>query len=80
MRVTELNNRFTYRCVRNLGIDLADPDTEPMALIPKVTSAESDGTYEIDCSNLRPKARRQSMETGHLPVHYDLSPYNLSYS
>ena len=45
--------------VRNLGIDLADPDTEPMALIPKVTSAESDGTYVIDCSNLSPKARRQ---------------------
>ena len=80
MRVTELNNRFTYRCVRNLGIDLADPDTEPMALIPKVTSAESDGTYVIDCSNLSPKARRQSMETGHLPVHNDLSPYNRPYT
>ena len=74
-----VNNLFTYRCVRNLGIDLVDRDTVPTSLIPAATR-QDDGTYVIDCSNLSPKARRQSIETGNLPVHNDLSPYNRPYT
>lgn len=70
--------KFTYRCVRNLGIGLDNPEAEPTALIPEATL--QDGAYVIDCSNLSPKARRQSIETGHLPVHNDLSPYNRPYT
>lgn len=74
-----VNNLFTYRCVRNLGIDLVDRDTVPTPLIPAATRRDDD-TYEIDCSNLSPKARRQSIETGNLPMHNDLSPYNRPYT
>ena len=80
MERPELGNKFTYRCVRNLGIGLDAPESEPVALIPRVTAAEADGTYVIDCSNLSPKARRQSIETGNLPQHNDLSPYNRPYA
>ena len=81
MERPELGNKFTYRCVRNLGIGLAALEKrEPVALIPRVTAAEADGTYVIDCSNLSPKARRQSIETGNLPQHNDLSPYNRPYA
>ena len=80
MERPELGNKFTYRCVRNLGIGLDAPESEPVALIPRVTAAEADGTYVIDCSNLSPKARRQSIETGNQPQHNDLSPYNRPYA
>ena len=34
MERPELGNKFTYRCVRNLGIGLDAPESEPVALIP----------------------------------------------
>lgn len=74
-----MHGQYAYRCIRNLGIDLDDPRQEPTALIPKVTQAESDGTYLIDATNLSEKSRRQSLEAAMLPTHDDLSPYNRPY-
>ena len=66
--------------MRNLGIDLENPEKEPSPLIPKVTAAEDDGTYLVDCSNLSQKARRNSYEAGpSLGTHDDLSPQNRPY-
>ena len=76
-----MNGTFPYRCLRNVGIDITDPKEEPVALIPKVTQAESDGTYLIDCSNLNEKARRTSYEAGSsLGRHDDESPQNRPYA
>ena len=74
-----MDRRYAYRCIRNLGIELASLDQEPEPLIPKVTAAESDGTYLIDVTNLSEKARRTSFEAGSLPPHNDESPYNRPY-
>lgn len=75
-----MDGQFAYRCVRNLGIDLENPEKEPSPLIPKVTAAEDDGTYLVDCSNLSQKARRNSYEAGpSLGTHDDLSPQNRPY-
>lgn len=75
-----VGGQYAYRCIRNLGIGLDDPNVEPTPLIPKVTQAEPDGTYLIDVSNLSEKARRLSYETSSLPTHNDLSPYNRPYA
>ncbi len=74
-----MDTRYAYRCIRNLGIELASLDQEPKPLIPKVTAAESDGTYLIDVTRLSEKARRTSFEAGSLPTHNDESPYNRPY-
>ena len=74
-----MGGKYAYRCIRNLGLNLDDPDTEPTALIPQVTQAESDGTYIIDVTNLSEKSRRLSFEAGSLPQHDDESPYNRPY-
>ena len=75
-----MGGKYAYRCIRNLGINLDDPDTEPTALIPQVTQAESDGTYIIDATNLSEKSRRLSFQAGSLPTHDDESPYNRPYA
>lgn len=75
-----MGGQYAYRCIRNLGIGLDDPNVEPTPLIPKVTQAEPDSTYLIDVSNLSEKARRLSYETSSLPTHNDLSPYNRPYA
>ena len=74
-----MGGQYAYRCIRNLGIELASLDQEPTPLIPKVTAAERDGTYLIDVTNLSEKARRTSFEAGSLPTHDDESPYNRPY-
>ncbi|MFK1934601.1 hypothetical protein ACIXEF_18690 [Bacteroides fragilis] len=75
-----VGGQYAYRCIRNLGIGLDDPNVEPTPLIPKVTQAELDDTYLIDVSNLSEKARRLSYEASSLPTHNDLSPYNRPYA
>ena len=75
----KMGGKYAYRCIRNLGINLDDPDTKPTALIPQVTQAESDGTYIIDVTNLSEKSRRLSFQAGSLPTHDDESPYNRPY-
>ena len=62
-----MGGQYAYRCIRNLGIGLDDPNVEPTPLIPKVTQAEPDGTYLIDVSNLSEKARRLSYEPVRCP-------------
>lgn len=75
-----VGNTYAYRCMRNLGINLDNPNTEPTPLIPKVTQAESDGSYLIDASNLSEKARRLSFEAGStLGAHSDTDPQNRPY-
>lgn len=75
----KVGGMYTYRCIRNLGIGLENPESEPTPLIPDVTAAESDGTYVIDCTNLSEKSRRLSYEAGSQSVHNDQSPYNRPY-
>ena len=74
-----MGGKYAYRCIRNLGVGLDDPETEPTPLIPDVTAAESDGTYVIDCTNLSEKARRLSREVSKLPAHNDEQPSNRPY-
>ncbi|MEI3155620.1 MAG: fimbrial protein [Odoribacter sp.] len=74
-----VNNLFTYRCVRNLGIHLTSESETPVPLIPAPDNI-GNGIYEIDCSFISEKGRRQSMESGNLPVHNDLSSYNRPYT
>ncbi len=75
----KVGGMYTYRCIRNLGIGLENPESEPTPLIPDVTAAKSDGTYVIDCTNLSEKSRRLSYEAGSQSVHDDQSPYNRPY-
>lgn len=76
-----MGGKFAYRCIRNVGIDITDPTEEPTPLISKVTQAETDGTYLIDCSNLSEKARRTSFEaSSSLGTHDDESPQNRPYA
>ena len=75
----KVDGKYAYRCIRNLGVGLDDPKTEPTPLIPDVTAAESDGTYVIDCTNLSEKARRLSREVSKLPAHNDEQPSNRPY-
>lgn len=75
-----VGNTYAYRCMRNLGIKMDDPTTVPTPLIPKVTQAETDGSYLIDVSNLSEKARRLSFEAGStLGAHSDTDPQNRPY-
>ena len=50
------DGRYAYRCVRNLGIDIDKPDTEPEDLVD--VTANGDGTYTIDLSRMNPKSLR----------------------
>lgn len=68
---------YAYRCVRNLGIELEDPDTEPL---PLYTYTETGGEYLIDATRLSVKSRRENFEAGYLPAHNDLSTNNLPYA
>lgn len=75
-----VNRQYAYRCMRNLGINLDNPETAPTPLIPTVTQAESDGSYLVDVSNLSEKARRLSFEAGStLGAHSDTDPQNRPY-
>ena len=56
------DGRYAYRCVRNLGIDLNQPDTEPEDLVD--VTVNGDGTYTIDLSRMNPKSLRTSPDGG----------------
>ena len=71
-------NRYAYRCVRNLGIALDNPDTEPL---PLYTYTETtNGEYLIDVTRLTPNSRRENFEPGYLPEHTDIQISNLPYA
>lgn len=56
---------YAYRCVRNLGIPLDNPDQEPEDLV-QVTD-NGDGTYTLDLSRMNPKSLRTAYDNG-LPL------------
>lgn len=56
---------YAYRCVRNLGISLDNPDQEPEDLV-QVTD-NGDGTYTLDLSRMNPKSLRTAYDNG-LPL------------
>lgn len=70
-------SEYAYRCVRNLGISIDDPDTEPL---PLYTYTQINGEYLIDATRLSVKSRRENFEAGYLPEHNDLSTSNLPYA
>lgn len=67
---------YSYRCLRNLGINIDVSTQEPEALIKY--EKQTDGTYLVDASNLSPKARRGYSSTA-LPDHKDTDYNNLLY-
>ena len=69
---------YAYKCVRNLGITLDNPDTEPL---PLYTYTETtNGEYLIDVTRLTPNSRRENFEQGYLPEHTDIQISNLPYA
>ena len=74
----ELNgDKYSYRCVRNLGIELDNSTEVPEDLI-KVTTLDT-GNYLVDVSNMNVKSRRTNLETVQLPEHNELSSNNRPY-
>lgn len=72
------NTYFSYRCARNLGLKLSEPNAEPEDLI-QVTE-ESGGSYLIDATNMNVKSRRTNFEVNALPAHNERSTNNLPYA
>lgn len=71
------NYLFSYRCARNLGLSLNDPNEIPVDLIT-VTKEES-GHYLIDLSRMNPKSLRTNFETRQLPPHNERDANNRPY-
>lgn len=69
---------YSYRCIRNLGLPLNDPDETPEDLISYTD--EGGGFYLIDATNLSIKARRTNYEVNPLPLHNERSANNLPYA
>lgn len=69
---------YSYRCVRNLGLSLDNPDENPTDLISYTD--EGGGYYLIDVTNLNVKARRTNYEVNPLPLHNERSANNLPYA
>lgn len=72
------NTAFSYRCVRNLGLPLDQPDALPDDLIS--VTKEADGNYLIDVTNMSVKARRTNLEVKTLPKHNERDADNLPYA
>ena len=71
-------NMFSYRCARNLGLKLTEPDAEPDSLIKVIP--EPGGSYLIDATSMNVKARRTNYEVNALPAHNERSANNLPYA
>ena len=56
------DGRYAYRCVRNLGIDLNQPGSEPEDLVD--VTVNHVGTYTIGLSRMNPKSLRTSPDGG----------------
>lgn len=72
-----VNDMFSYRCVRNLGISLDNPAEIPTDLVEVID--EGNGYYLIDMTNMNVKARRTSYVTK-LPNHDERSDVNRPYA
>lgn len=66
------NNKYSYRCLRNLFPEGTDKSAEPDLLV-----TVSGNT--LDLSNLHPDALRTSPVYGELPAHDEQSEYNKAY-
>lgn len=71
-------SKYSYRCVRNLGLSLDNPDEEPADLIEVIK--QSNGNYLIDATNMSVKARRTNMESVALPLHDERNANNRPYA
>ena len=76
---TERNGSYySYRCVRNLGLPIDQPDKEPEDLV-QVTD-NGDGTFTMDLSRMNPKSLRTSMDGGQpLPLDNEKGSNNRPY-
>lgn len=68
---------YSYRCLRNLGLPLNEPDKEPEDLV-KVYQT-SNGVYQIDLSNMNINSRRTNLET-ELAAHNERQSDNRPYA
>lgn len=73
-----MDGKYSYRCVRNLGLSLDTPDEIPADLV-NVTE-EVDGNYLIDMTNMSVKARRTNYESVQLPAHNERDADNRPYA
>lgn len=71
------NNKYSYRCLRNLFPEGTDNGAEPDLLVTVTT--EPSGYYRLDLSNLHPDALRSSRVSGELPLHDEQSEQNKAY-
>lgn len=68
---------YSYRCLRNLGIPLDQPDQEPVDLVSVHQIGATRG-YQIDVTNMNEKSRRPNYETvlaAHNERQQDNRPY-----
>lgn len=72
------NTLFSYRCARNLGLSLDQPDELPADLVS--VTKEADGNYLIDVTNMSVKARRTNYEVNRLPAHDERDADNRPYA
>lgn len=71
------NNKYSYRCLRNLFPEGTDNGAEPDPLVTVTT--EPSGYYRLDLSNIHPDALRSSRVSGELPLHDEQSEHNKAY-
>lgn len=72
-----MGGRFAYRCIRNLGLSLDNPEEIPSDLVSY--EPQSDGTYMVDMSNMSVKSRRTNYEIVQLPEHNERDADNRPY-
>lgn len=75
------NNKYSYRCLRNLFPEGMDNGAEPDPLV--TVDTENSGVaipyYILNLSNLHPDALRDSRVSGELPLHDEQSEVNKPY-
>lgn len=69
---------YSYRCLRNLGIPLDQPDKKPADLV-SVHQIEDTRGYQIDVTNMNEKSRRPNYETA-LAAHNERQQDNRPYA
>lgn len=69
---------YSYRCLRNLGIPLDQPDKEPVDLV-SVHQIGATRRYQIDVTNMNEKSRRPNYETA-LAAHNERQQDNRPYA
>lgn len=73
-----MGGKYAYRCVRNLGLSLDNPDENPSDLVS--VKEQGDGTYMVDMSNMSVKSRRTNYEIVQLPEHNERDADNRPYA